>query len=130
MVRLAARRSTGGKHVVALSHQEIAIASGITFARVLEISESFDWRRVFISEVEAFCRACNFDPTCAGDRERQREYIRRCQKQSPGRPPHYLMCSPFWATQFLPLIHRLRSQPQSSTESDSSSSLNERNYAA
>lgn len=129
MVRLAARRVVAGKNVVGLSHQEIAIETGITFARVLEISESFDWQCVTIGEAEAFCRACNFDPTCAGDRERQREYIRRCQTKHPGRAPHYLTCSPFWATQFLPLVQRLRSRMTFSTASEPSPSVATRSAA-
>lgn len=127
-VRLAARGGAG-RAVVALSHQEIAIETGIPLARIIEISESFDWRGVTISEAEAFCRACNFDPTNAADRKRQRDYIRICQKKTPGRAPHFLTSSPWWRSQFLPLIDLLRSRPTSSTESESSA-LPEKKYAA
>lgn len=116
-VRLAARRVVAGKNVVALSHQEIAIISEIPMARVIDISQSFTFDIVSIGEARAFCRACNFDPTCASDRERQREYIRRCVKTHPERPPHFLVASPWWETQFLPLINLLKSRASLSTAS-------------
>jgi hypothetical protein len=129
MVRLAARRVFAGKNVVALSHQEIAIASGIRLSRVIAISFLLSWDDVTNRETEAFCRACNFDPTNSADRERQREYIRTCLKKHPERPPHYLVSSPHWQEQFLPLIQHLKSQSTFSSDSNQSASLETKSAA-
>lgn len=108
LVRLSARFVIGGKNVRALSHREIAIASGIPLSRCNAIGEAFSWDDITIAEAEGFCAACNFDPTNAQHRERQRDYTRLCQTKYPTRPPHYLRNSPFWTTEFLPLIQRLK----------------------
>lgn len=109
MVRLCARRSRGGKNVVALTDPEIAIDSGLPLSRVLEIGEMTDWGDVTVSEAERFCSACRFDPTSAVQRKRQAIYVFVCQKKRPNKPPHYLQASPHWETVFLPLIQKLRS---------------------
>lgn len=108
LVRLAARRCVAGKNVVALSHQEIAITAGIPLTRVVQISESFSFDDVTVGETRRFCAACNFDPTRPADRERQREYLRQCQIRQMHQPPYYLRHSPWWESQFQPLILRLR----------------------
>lgn len=128
-VRLAARRRVAGKNVTALSHEEIAITTGIPLERIVEISESFTWENVTIGEARSFCRACEFDPTRAEDRERQREYLRSCQKRYPDRPPHYLRNSPWWNSQFQPLIHRLKSIRMPSIDSEPQPSLAARSAA-
>lgn len=118
IVRLAARRATAGKNVAALSHAEIAIASMIPLARVIAISYSLSWDRVTVGEAEHFCLACGFDPTQAGHRRRQREYIRICQARYPNRPPHFLTVSPYWSQEILPLVNYLRSRMISSRASE------------
>jgi hypothetical protein len=129
MVRLAARRLVAGKNVAFLSNREIAIVSGITLDRVLDISQSFSFDEVTVGEAERFCRACNFDPTSAADRKRQREYIRICQKKTPGQLPHFLRSSPHWEAEILPLIQRLRSHQTLSTASKPSPSAEVRSAA-
>lgn len=129
IVRLSARFAVAGKNVRAPSHREVAISAGIPLARVMAISESFSWDNITVKEAERFCAACGFDPTNARDRRRQITYIRSCQTKHPGRPPHYLQCSPFWPTEFLPLIQRLKSQPTSSVESQKSPSAVTRSAA-
>lgn len=119
-VRLAARRKIAGNNVVAISDQEVAIEMGVPLRRVLEITESLSWDGVTIGEARAFCLACRFDPTDANDRNRQYDYIRQCQKRR--RPPQYLLSSPLWESQFLPLINLLKFHQTSLTESEQSRS--------
>lgn len=117
VVRLCARRSIGGKHVVALSSQEIAITSGLPALRVAEISWLLEWDEVLVGEARRFCAACNFDPTSRLDRERQAAYARRCLTYRPNQYPEYLRQSPLWQTEFLPLLRHLRSSPPPSRKS-------------
>lgn len=111
MVRLCARVRTSGKNIRAMASTEIAIASGIPLARVRKISDEFSWEEITLGEAERFCRACGFDPTVSSHRERQREYLRSCQK-NPNRPPQYLFKSPWWESEFRPLILRLKLRPE------------------
>jgi hypothetical protein len=127
MVRLTARRRLGGKHVAAVSRQEIAIASGIPLYRITEISRMFDWSEVSVAEAERFCAACGFDPTHAEDRNRQQHYNRKCQQKN--RPPHYLRVSPLWETEFVPLIRLLKSRQNSFAASSQSPSAPTRSAA-
>src|SRR5689334_23156842 len=99
VVRLCARRSIGGKHVVALSIQEIALQSGIPVSRLSDISWSLDWNDVTIAEARAFCAACNFDPTIRIHRDRQARYAAICAKNRPNQFPNYLRQSPYWETE-------------------------------
>jgi hypothetical protein len=122
VIRLAARATTAGKHVRALSHREIAITANIPLARVLEISQLLTWEPVLIGEAKRFCEACGFDPTNAQHRRRQCGYLRKCQQKYPGRAPHYLRTSPLWSTEILPLIQSVRSQTGCSTGSPRSPS--------
>lgn len=115
VVRLCARRSKGGKNVVALTNQEIAIETGIPLIRINEISQLLSWEYMTISEARRFCQACRFDPTMASDRKKQAIYTRVCQIKRPNQPPQYLRNSPLWTTYFLPLIQRLKSFNASST---------------
>lgn len=121
MVRLCARRSIGGKNVVALGSQEIAIASGLPAGRIVEISWSLDWEEITIGEARAFCAACNFDPTLRDHRDRQSRYAHICRKRYPNQLPQYLLRSPFWRTEFAPMIERLRSAPPPSARSSTPS---------
>lgn len=120
LVRLTARRVVSGRKVVWISGREVAIASGIPLARVEAISRGLDWATVSVGEAEAFCRACEFDPTSAPDRERQQKYIRTCQRRRPSLPPPYLSQSPYWSTEIRPLIQHLKSQQPSPTASEPS----------
>lgn len=117
VVRLTGRRIIAGKNVRALANQEVAIASGIPLVRIVEISFSLSWEDIAIGEAERFCGACGFDPTCAEDRRRQREYIRICLTKYPHRPPHYLTSSPYWESQLRPIITHIKSRTDSSINS-------------
>ena len=120
MVRLSARCSKGGNNCRALSSEEIAIVADIALDRVLEISALPTWAEVTLGEAERFCRACNFDPTNPSDIKRQREYARSCLT-NPNRPPfQYLRRSPWWQTEFRPLVELL-SRFQKSASFDSPS---------
>jgi len=114
LVRLMARRSVGGKHVVSMSLAEIAIASGLPLARVSEISASDSWDQVTVGEAARFCAACQFDPLNTLDRNRKAAYFRQCQKQPHQTRFQFLRKSPAWKTELLPLISRLRSLRTSS----------------
>ena len=103
LVRLCARRRLKRKTVRAISLQEIAIASGLPLARVQVISQSLNWEGISIPEAERFCAGCNFDPMNPVDRNRQSAYRRSCKNQ----PFAFLRKSPWWETEFLPLINRL-----------------------
>jgi hypothetical protein len=105
-IRLMARRRMAGKTVRAVSLQEIAIASGLRLARVKVISQQLDWVGVDILEAERFCAACNFDPLNPDDRNRQFAYERSCKTRK--RRFAFLRKSPWWETEFLPLIESLR----------------------
>ena len=128
VVRLSARFVYSHDHPRAISIREIAISSGIPLSRVIQISESFSWDDVTIGEARRFCAACNFDPTNAKHRRRQYDYIQKCQTH-PNRPPHFLKVSPFWETEILPLIHRLKSHPTFSESSRKSPSHEARSAA-
>lgn len=104
LIRLQARRRVAGKTVRAVSLQEIAIASGLPLARVQVISQSMNWDGITIPEAERFVRGCNFDPLNAADRNRQSAYKRSCQNQ----PFAFLRRSPWWETEFRPLIQSLK----------------------
>lgn len=107
LVRISARRRVGGNNCCALSSQEIAIVADIPLDRVREISEQPIWDHITIGEAERFCKACNFDPTNPADLKRQREYARSCQT-NPNRVPFlYLRRSPWWTTEFKPLVDLL-----------------------
>lgn len=111
LVRLCARRRVRGKTVRALSIQEIALAAGLPLARVQAISQSVDWEGISIPEAERFVAGCGFDPLNGQDRNRQSAYRRACQK-TPSKFA-FLKRSPWWKTEFLPLIERLRSRKAS-----------------
>lgn len=110
MVRLFARRN--GR---AISREEIAITSGIPLARIIEISQSLSWDGITIPDPERFCAACHFDPTNPNDLRRQRNYAYVCNRKKMGRIPYYLRASPYWLTEFLPLIQRLRESSSASS---------------
>lgn len=88
------------RHVDALLDEEVAIASGIPLERVREIQFSPNWSAITIGEMEAFCEACNFDPTDGADRNRAkalgRYYLGSKIKW------RYLQKSPAWETTFVP----------------------------
>jgi len=107
LIRLCARRRVRGKTVRAISLQEIAIASGLPLARVQVISQSVTWDGVTIPEAERFVAGCNFDPLNPADRNRQNAYKRSCTT----RPSKFLFLrqSPWWETEFRPLIDLLKS---------------------
>ena len=122
MVRICARTSIGGKNLRAMSSQEIAITSGIPLARLEQISEMGSWDEITMGETRKFVSACNFDPTNPAHIKRQRDYLRSCQT-NPNRPPFsYLRRSPWWKSQFQPLIHLMRSGLLNSTATPSPAS--------
>ena len=123
IIRLAARRSIGGNHVVALSNVELAITSGITLDRIIQISQSFSWENVTLGEAEKFCNACGFDPTNYVHRLRQFNYAYQCKLKYQGKFPHYLRISPKWESEFLPLIYLLKSHQTSLTSLNKSPSV-------
>lgn len=107
LIRLMARRRVKGKTVRAVSLQEIAIASGMPFARVQAIAQSATWEDITVAEAERFILACNFDPLSSADRNRQGAYERSCKNRQTQFA--FLRKSPWWATEFLPLIESLKS---------------------
>lgn len=104
LVRLLARRRTGGKHVVALSSEEIAIASGLTLERVREIQLSENWNEITLKEAELFCLGCRFDPCNFADRNRYRAYTNQCKNNPTKNWWKYLRTSPHWGSEFVPLV--------------------------
>lgn len=109
LVRLLARRREPGRAVAAVSTEEIAIMSGIPLARVREISNEQNWDTVSISEAERFCLGCSFDPTNPKDRNRLRAYKASCQKNPSRKWFSYLRNSPWFASEFEPLIQKYKS---------------------
>lgn len=120
VVRLNARVPTVGKGRRWPAHAEVAISAGLSFSRVLAISESLSWERVRIGEARRFCAACGFDPTNAKDRKRMATYLNLCQKTHPNQPPHLLRSSPQWETEIQPLIALLRGSMERSGASEKS----------
>lgn len=110
LIRLLARRklTRTGKQVRAISAAEVAIASGLSLDRVLEISPLISWETVTVAEAERFVLGCGFDPLSSYDRNRKSAYQRSCQTSSR-QQFSYLRKSPHWKTEFVPLISRLRS---------------------
>lgn len=130
VVRLAARHGSGHS-THAITGEEIAIVSDIPLVRVTWISQLFSWEPVPLGEVRRFCAACHFDPTSRVDRNRQRVYLDQCQRRNlTHRPPAFLRRHPAWATEFLPLIDRLRSHQASSNPSTSTGTSSGRTYAS
>jgi len=113
LVRILARRRTAGSHVEAISTEEVAITSDIPLSRVRELSTLLSWDNVTMGEAERFCRACAFDPTRPADLNRYRAYSYQCKKFPAKQWFQYLRRSPWWATEFVPLINLLRSRPKS-----------------
>jgi hypothetical protein len=113
MIRLMARRRIRGKHVRAVSFEELAIASGIAPPRLREIIMSTSWDGITIPEAERFIAACGFDPLNPQDRNRKKSYELICQKRPPEKRFMYLRKSPWWEKEFLPLI-RLLTLPKAS----------------
>ena len=108
LIRLCARRRVRGKTVRAMALQEIAITSGLPLARVQVISQSTSWDGITIPEAERFIAGCNFDPLDPADRNRQSAYERSC-KTSRSKFA-FLKKSPWWLSEFLPLIQLLRAR--------------------
>lgn len=121
LVRLLARRRLKGKHVEAMSTEDIAIASGIPLDRVIEISRSTTWDAVTIGEAERFILACRWDPTSPQDRHRYLSYKHRCKQKPTANWFSYLKKSPWWEREFAPLISilkRTRAKTKSPTASE------------
>jgi hypothetical protein len=113
LIRLYARR-VKGRAIEAITGEEIAIVSGIPLSRVHEISALTSWDGVAIPEAERFCKACNFDPTSARDRNRERAYSRTCRR--PNRPRFlWVFNHPKFMSEFRPLIDALRKSPLASS---------------
>lgn len=106
LVRLLARRRIDGKHVRAISTEEVAILAGLPLPRVREISAMTAWDAVTVGEAERFCLACGFDPLNATHRNRYRAYERGCRIRPQGQWFAYLRSSPWWQSEFIPLIQR------------------------
>lgn len=105
-VRLLAKKPQSGTGQLAIADADLAILSGIPLARVREISRMANWDGVSYAEMRAFLHACNFDPTNVRHRNRVCNYENICQKRN--KPPfHYLMRSPKWESEFLPLVRML-----------------------
>ena len=131
MVRLLARRPIHQRTCEAVSHREIAITTGYALSRIIEISESLTWANITFAEAKSFMAACHFDPTRAADRQRQSDYIYSWTKKQPTQPPHYLQRSPYWATEFQPLILLLSSRSQKvSCENSTGSTPHQQRSAA
>ncbi len=104
-VRLLAKTQGNGRHN-ARSDANIAVASGIPINRVREIARLTCWDTVTHAEKLAFTTACEFDPTNADDRQREREYSRVCRIRG-AMPFKYLRRHPKWHSEFLPLVKML-----------------------
>ncbi len=107
-VRLLAHRPlrSSTRTCMALTDAEVAIAAGLPIERVRAISRMLDWSAVRISEMKAFCQACDFDPTSAAHRNRLRDYESKCLLRN-SRPFQWLHNSPVYEEEFLPLIRKL-----------------------
>lgn len=110
LIRLLARRKIGPTQVTAMTLQEIAITSGIPFSRVSVISQQLTWDGIDIPEAERFCAGCHYDPTSVKDRNRHFSYLRCCRRWTKFA---YLKKHPLWASEFAPLINRLKSRKAS-----------------
>jgi hypothetical protein len=106
-VRIMARRKVRAKVVVALSDEELAIASGIPVARLKAIYNQRNWGSVTLREIQAFCQACGFDPFSCADRNRVYAY-RAAIKEGRCEGFAYLKKSPWWTSTFQPLILRMK----------------------
>tara|TARA_R110000824_G_C14820770_1_gene636696 strand:- start:150 stop:512 length:363 start_codon:yes stop_codon:yes gene_type:complete len=104
LVRLLARRKTGKskRAIVALSNQEIAIASSEPVNRIITISMMTNWEEVPVGTARRFCDACGFDPFSSADRNRASAYLRS------GPTFKYLKKHPHWDTFFKPLIKHVQ----------------------
>jgi hypothetical protein len=106
VVRLMARRRMRGKTVKAVSIQEVAIAANLPLERAQKIARLLSWDNVTLSEARSFCTGCGFDPFSAADRNRKSAYLRSCKTFG------YLRRSPFWESEFQPLIESIKARKQ------------------
>lgn len=88
---------------MAVTDADLAIRSGIPIDRVREISRLENWDDVPLSEMRAFFKGMNFDPTNSEHRNRISQYQRICQNRT-ATPFLYLRKSPKWETEFHPLL--------------------------
>lgn len=97
-VRLLARKSSPTGRPVAMSDDEISLASGLALARVKGISWSESWDGIPVSDMRDFMLACGID---IGDRDCVRQigsYLSR------GCAFTYLRRHPDWRSTFEPLM--------------------------
>lgn len=108
-VRLMARRRISGSHIAALSDEEVAISSGLTSARVTEISNSHNWDEVRLGEIRSFCGGCNFNPFDARDRNRVSAYMRKLgNTPEKSRLVYLKRDQSLWRNVFVPLLKTLK----------------------
>lgn len=107
MVRLMGRTGRG-RGARALTTEEIATGADLPASRILAIGQKTDWKGVDVTEVEAFCRGCRFDPTVARDRrDKCYMYLELCEKKKR-EPWWYLRNTKEWP-QYQRMITKLRS---------------------
>lgn len=106
-VRLLAKHPGSGVSAhLAITDEEIAIASGMTIDRVREISRMNSWDPIPWGEIRRFTLACKFDPTNPVDRRRAAAYEIACKTRNKT-PFQYLRNSPKFESQFLPLLQKI-----------------------
>jgi hypothetical protein len=120
-VRLLAKRSPREPGPQGMSDEEVAFDSGLSVERIRQISTMTDWNAMTLEEVHRLFVGCRFDPTNPTDRRRFHQYEYVCMKRK-ALPFQYLRNHPKWESQFLPLIHLMKRQKNSSTRSDLTSS--------
>lgn len=101
--RCLAKEPGSGIADFAVTDAELAIRSGISIDRVREISRMENWDEISLSEMRAFFKGMNFDPTDYECRYRVSQYQRICQNRKTV-PFLYLRKSPKWETEFQPLL--------------------------
>jgi hypothetical protein len=104
-VRLVAKPA-GEPHQL-LADAEIALASGITLARIREIKCMLSWDECTHAEMRAYTKACGFDPTETKHRRRAQAYEIVCNKRQ-ALPFHTARAHPRWESEILPVMRLLK----------------------
>jgi hypothetical protein len=119
-VRLLAKRpGCGPARDLGLTDSDIAITSGLPLSRVREINRMFDWLDVSVREIMAYTLACGFDPANPKHRQRVLQYQYLAKKR--GSPVcQWILKSPRYESEFLPLLLLVKSRQRAISESSTS----------
>lgn len=100
-VRLLAKKSNKKPmSAMAMSDEEISVASGLSMKEVRFLSTQIDWSCVDVHSARVFLKACKVDVTSRKDMMRVNDYLR----STPAPRWKYILHSDHYETTFKPLL--------------------------